>query len=534
MGHGASSQQGGGGGSRPSSAATTKSPQQREMEQHITKNMKEILKEAGLSKFTVDAMISKLESQMGVPLRDYSDFIETNLSTFQSEKAIHHRLQEQIAFIVRQAKFTKLTRRECIKKLATHFNAELTEYEDWIAKTLEEEKDKYTMEEGKRVGQYLSGETLGKGHYGLVKKALVAETGQRFAIKLISTEHLTTEYTKQQLEREIGIMKTLQHENVLNLKEVIYSPQFVYLVLELVEGGELFDSAPTNKRQFPEDKSRKYFQQLILGLYYCHKRGVAHRDLKPANLLVTTDDVIKVSDFGLSAFQKATDSGNVHESMQLKTCCGSPKYIAPEVVADQGYNGFMADVWSCGVILYLMLTGRAPFEHRTVTGLLKKVMSGKYTMPPEIPPPAQDLISKMLVVYPEQRIKIAQIIEHPWFQVGFNNTKAEAIRLMPGCGDKPGTGNPQTPSVPQPNQGPDDQYADAVYDTNHVAPGTFIPSGSLATNKQDGRSAIPDGVRALGGGRAPPNKAASPPAKPTQAGAAPNLQALVNLTDVKH
>eukprot|EP00906_Rhabdomonas_costata_P015696 RCo022534 len=413
--------------------------------------MDNILASAGLGGITLDEMISRLEAATGVPLQSKRQLIDEHFQRLLSEESITRKLQPHVRKIVQEAKFSRLTKKDCIKKLETIFGLDIGRHGELIGRLLDEEQTRMLLEEGVPLANtpYVMGEILGKGHYGVVKRAIHRPTGESFAIKIVSMEHLETQYMQLQLRREIDIMKTLVHDNVLRLHEVMETTQFVYLVLELVDGGELFEYAAPPNKVFPEAQARHFFHQLAMGVLYCHRRGVAHRDLKPANLLVTSKGVLKVSDFGLSAFQKTSESGNVHDSMRLKTCCGSPKYIAPEVVADQGgYNGFIADIWSCGVILYLMLAGRAPFEHANVTGLLKKVMSGKYVMPDYFSLGARSLITRMLVLQPDKRATLAEIIAHPWFQVDFDRSKYDQVmQVTAKRGSLPPASNDLPPSM---------------------------------------------------------------------------------------
>eukprot|EP01001_Neometanema_parovale_P004071 NODE_1557_length_1686_cov_36.751759_g1479_i0.p1 GENE.NODE_1557_length_1686_cov_36.751759_g1479_i0~~NODE_1557_length_1686_cov_36.751759_g1479_i0.p1 ORF type:complete len:470 (+),score=90.00 NODE_1557_length_1686_cov_36.751759_g1479_i0:159-1568(+) len=449
------------------------------------------VEEAGLTRLTMDQVLPKLENRLGVKLDGERDSIERQLHSLQSDEAVGKRLQKPIRELVRQSKFKKLSRKECLRNLECVLGPEVHSYKEEVTHILAEEQNAYLLAEGQPAFpgcKYILGETLGKGHYGLVRKAMIPETKEIFACKLIETTKMESDSIRTQLKREIDIMKTLVHENVLHLIEVMETPQHVHLVLELVDGGELFEFAAPPNKIFPQAEARCYFQQLILGISYCHKRGVAHRDLKPANLLVNRRGVLKVSDFGLSAFQTTSDSGNVHKSMELQTCCGSPKYIAPEIISGGGYNGFLADVWSCGVILYLMLAGHAPFEHKQVSGLLKKVMTGQYEMPSDFSPTAKDLISKMLVLAPEKRLLVKEIVQHPWFQVDFDNSKVAAIESLP--------------SVSTPHA------------SNHVAPSTFIPSSPIGSQASPERRAPPQKSLAAGGimrARTPPS---SPPAGP--------------------
>ncbi|CAI0394799.1 unnamed protein product [Linum tenue] len=158
-----------------------------------------------------------------------------------------------------------------------------------------------------------------------------------------------------QIKREISVMKMVKHPNIVELHEVMASKSKIYIAMELVRGGELFSKIARGRLR--EDAARVYFQQLISAIDFCHSRGVYHRDLKPENLLLDEEGNLKVTDFGLSAF-----SEHLKQDGLLHTTCGTPAYVAPEVIGKKGYDGAKADLWSCGVILYVLLAGFLPFQ----------------------------------------------------------------------------------------------------------------------------------------------------------------------------
>ncbi|KAG2552352.1 hypothetical protein PVAP13_9KG423500 [Panicum virgatum] len=187
----------------------------------------------------------------------------------------------------------------------------------------------------------------------------------------------------------------------------------IFIVLEYVTGGELFEIIATNGR-LKEDEARKYFQQLINAVDYCHSRGVYHRDLKLENLLLDAAGNLKVSDFGLSALTEQLKADGL-----LHTTCGTPNYVAPEVIEDGGYDGATADIWSCGVILFVLLAGYLPFEDENIIALYKKISEAQFTCPSWFSPGAKNLITRILDPNPTTRITIAQILEDPWFKKGY-------------------------------------------------------------------------------------------------------------------
>lgn len=275
----------------------------------------------------------------------------------------------------------------------------------------------------KTVGGYELGEVLGKGSFSTVRKAIHQTTRQVFAVKIIDKQLLVKENMEAQLKREIAVMKGLKHENVMQLVEVLQTTKNVYIVLELVTGGELFEKIVQSKK-IPEDLARKYFQQLVFGLYYCHVMGIAHRDLKPENLLLDDTATLKISDFGLSNLQRQSPSG---KTWKMVTCCGTPNYVAPEVLREAGYNGFKADVWSSGVILFVMCAGYLPFHDAHVNKLFAKISKADYTMCPTFTDQLKDLIGKMLDPNPDTRITLEQLVNHSWFTPGVDQAKLQDV-----------------------------------------------------------------------------------------------------------
>lgn len=247
-----------------------------------------------------------------------------------------------------------------------------------------------------------------------------SKTGQYAAVKIVSKTALVNSRRSLQgldehadrillgIEREIVIMKLIDHPNIMRLYDVWETSTELYLILEYVEGGELFDYL-CKRGRLSTSEALGYFQQIIAAIDYCHRFNIAHRDLKPENLLLDQDKNIKVADFGMAAWQMN------HTSGLLRTACGSPHYAAPEVIEGRAYNGSSSDIWSCGVILFALLAGRLPFDDEDLHTLLEKVKIGAYDMPQAIDKRAQDLITRMLEKDVPKRITVEQILLHPFF-----------------------------------------------------------------------------------------------------------------------
>lgn len=283
---------------------------------------------------------------------------------------------------------------------------------------------------GKRkthVGPWQLGKTLGKGATGRVRLAKHALTGQTAAIKIVSKKSAALVQSASMaqmdkddtatpnpvglrtmpfgIEREVVIMKLIEHPNIIRLYDIWENRGELYLVMEYVEGGELFDYVSSNGA-LPEDEAVRLFRQMIAGLSYCHSFNICHRDLKPENILIDKKRNVKLADFGMAALQPT-------EKM-LTTSCGSPHYAAPEVISGKRYRGDKADVWSSGIILFAMLNGFLPFDGGPdIYATLNLVKKGDYYLPPSMSVEAADLVQRMLQKQPENRITMDQIWKHP-------------------------------------------------------------------------------------------------------------------------
>ncbi|XP_051150634.1 CBL-interacting serine/threonine-protein kinase 8 [Andrographis paniculata] len=267
----------------------------------------------------------------------------------------------------------------------------------------------------RKVGKYEVGRTIGEGTFAKVKFAQNTETGESVAMKVLDRSTIIKHKMVDQIKMEISIMKRVRHPYVVRLHEVIASRTKIYIILEFITGGELFDKIVHHGR-LSESESRRYFQQLIDGVDYCHSKGVYHRDLKPENLLLDSQGNLKISDFGLSAFPPEGVS-------LLKTTCGTPNYVAPEVLSHKGYHGALADIWSCGVILYVLMAGYLPFDEIDLTTLYGKIENADFSCPSWFPVGAKSLIRRILDPNPETRIRIEDIRNDEWFKKNYNPVK---------------------------------------------------------------------------------------------------------------
>ncbi|KAI3436682.1 hypothetical protein D9Q98_006098 [Chlorella vulgaris] len=264
----------------------------------------------------------------------------------------------------------------------------------------------------KRVGKYFLGRTIGEGTYAKVKYGQHSETGQAVAVKVLAKEALVRSGMVEQIKREITILKQIRHPHIVNLLEVMSSKDCIFMVLELVTGGELFDKIVA-EGPMKEPVARRVFSQLLDAVGHCHDQGVYHRDLKPENVLLCSDGTVKLSDFGLGALPSSTGVDQL-----LRTTCGTPNYVAPEVLAKRGYKGGPADVWSLGVLLYVLLSGCLPFDEDDLVALFAKISNARYEVPPWLSKEAVSLLACMLNPDPTQRPTVGQLWQQPWMRGG--------------------------------------------------------------------------------------------------------------------
>ncbi|XP_027386973.1 serine/threonine-protein kinase BRSK2 isoform X1 [Bos indicus] len=293
-------------------------------------------------------------------------------------------------------------------------------------------KDGGGAQHAQYVGPYRLEKTLGKGQTGLVKLGIHCVTCQKVAVKIVNREKLS-ESVLMKVEREIAILKLIEHPHVLKLHDVYENKKYLYLVLEHVSGGELFDYLVKKGRLTPKE-ARKFFRQIISALDFCHSHSICHRDLKPENLLLDEKNNIRIADFGMASLQ-------VGDSL-LETSCGSPHYACPEVIRGEKYDGRKADVWSCGVILFALLVGALPFDDDNLRQLLEKVKRGVFHMPHFIPPDCQSLLRGMIEVDAARRLTLEHIQKHIWYIGGKNEPEPEQpvprkvqIRSLPSLED---------------------------------------------------------------------------------------------------
>ncbi|XP_068812128.1 SNF-related serine/threonine-protein kinase-like isoform X2 [Struthio camelus] len=262
--------------------------------------------------------------------------------------------------------------------------------------------------EGKIAGLYDLERTLGKGHFAVVKLARHVFTGQRVAVKVIDKSKLAGEAAGQLLQ-EVRCMKLVQHPNVVRLYEVIDTHSKLYLILELGDGGDMFDHIMRHEGGLAEGRAKHYFAQIVHAISYCHKLHVVHRDLKPENVVFFQEQgVVKLTDFGFS--------NRFQPGKMLTTSCGSLAYSAPEILLGDEYDAPAVDIWSLGVILYMLVCGHPPFQEANDSETLTMIMDCRYTVPPHVSAQCSDLISRMLQRDPKQRASLEQIEGHAWLQ----------------------------------------------------------------------------------------------------------------------
>lgn len=279
--------------------------------------------------------------------------------------------------------------------------------------TKHEYSDRSTQKQNqyRMIGPYIVEKTLGKGTFGKVYLCRdPTNTIRQLAVKVIEKANVKTSRERKNVHRELRLMKILYHPNIIQVHNIHEERDMTLIVMEHANGGELHDYI-TSKKKLDDTESRRLFRQLVSAVDYCHESSLIHRDLKPENLLLDNDKNIKLIDFGF---------GNTYSTTSLlNTFCGSPFYAAPEMTQGVEYVGPEVDIWSMGVILYMMLTGELPFMGSNIGELYDAIAKGQYKIPNGMDEFAVDLLSRMLCVNPKHRICMDAIKEHPWVKIGY-------------------------------------------------------------------------------------------------------------------
>lgn len=251
------------------------------------------------------------------------------------------------------------------------------------------------------MGEYELGRVLGYGRFGIVHEGEHLSTKKKVAVKIVPKKN--QDYS---LEREVANQSRLDHEHVVKILDVISLKGSVYIVMEFIEGGDLFEYIISHVR-VSEEECKRIFWQLLQAVEHCHARDVVHRDIKPENILLDTNNNVKLADFGLSTLWKRDEF--------LTDSCGSPEYAAPELLNKNcKYEGPKVDIWSCGVVLYALLCNALPFGADDFQSLFRLIQAGQYSIPGFVSPAARDLIQHVIEVEPRRRFTLDQVKKHPW------------------------------------------------------------------------------------------------------------------------
>ncbi|KAF9299002.1 NUAK SNF1-like kinase 1 [Linnemannia elongata] len=328
-------------------------------------------------------------------------------------------------------------------------------------------KESYRRKYGEIQGYTYIG-TIGQGNFG---KVLLAEndiTGEQVAVKILEKAQFKSEQQRLHATREARLMATLRHPNIVDVKTVMEDDYRILIVMENLTGGELFDYI-SNKGSLDEKEARRIFQQIVLAIHYCHENNVVHRDLKPENILLDSERNVRVADFGFG--------NNWHKDRHLTTYCGSPFYAAPEMVSGTPYIGPETDVWSLGVILYVLVCGRLPFDASDLPALFAQIKRGNYQKPREGSIDVCSLIHRMLTVDPKRRATLTDVLRSRWMRADGMDTISAAL---PALSTAPATIRPPSTSTTRTNPPQQQQQQQQQPQAKSTGLPTFHPNEDIS------------------------------------------------------
>ncbi|OHS97149.1 CAMK family protein kinase [Tritrichomonas foetus] len=303
-----------------------------------------------------------------------------------------------------------------------------------------------------KIGPYLLGCTIGEGAFSVVKLAHDENTSERFACKIVPKKRLLGDSMEARFEREVRILQRLRYPGITAFHHIFTDTLNYYIILELCPAGSLYTKI-TESKKLVEKEAKVIFKQIAAAINYLHENGITHRDIKPENILFDKDNNVKVIDFGFSAIKEMTQISNNYQNNQqgvsqndsendpqnisqnnnsricrssdfcnsqccnnylVSTACGSPYYTSPECISGRAYDAFKSDVWSLGVVLFVMLVGDLPWTKTNQIGLFEQIRKGEFFIPTSLSPDARDLILHMLQTEPSKRFDLHQILKHRW------------------------------------------------------------------------------------------------------------------------
>eukprot|EP00742_Colponemidia_sp_Colp-10_P002286 GILJ01002440.1.p1 GENE.GILJ01002440.1~~GILJ01002440.1.p1 ORF type:complete len:691 (+),score=87.38 GILJ01002440.1:103-2175(+) len=274
------------------------------------------------------------------------------------------------------------------------------------------------------MDDYILGKQIGQGAYAVVRFGLHKSSGKKVAIKIYEKYKLLDIQRKKSVRREIKLLEKLNHHNIIRQFEAVDTAKHVNLVLEYAGGGSLHSYLKQRSdRRLDENEARRIFRQVVSGLSYCHNKNVTHRDIKLENLLLDDQGSIKIIDFGFSTCTPP--------NKRLKIFCGTPSYMAPEIVGRKEYCGHPADIWALGVLMYAMLCGTFPFKGTNDRDLYRKIMRGVFNMPEHISTAGRQLIYKMLSIDASKRPTIDQIAADAWVTGVSSSIQSSVVSSRP-------------------------------------------------------------------------------------------------------
>ena len=371
----------------------------------ISKSTSNSVSKRATSNKVSSSNINAKNKKVSIPNTKPKSISKTNKKVINNQSSTNRNVNtnNEISFLLSNQSVSSM--KSVLIKEGTYYQMESEKVSNYIKNYYK----KYRTYPKTTVSFYKFGRIIGRGAFGKVNLGLHILTGRIVAIKSFNKSRLESESAKEKIYHEVNLMKNLRHNSIVKILETVETEKYILIIMENVSGGDLL-SFVKKRTKLNEKTAKIIFKQLILAIKYIHSRNIIHRDIKLDNILIDLNNNIKLCDFGVGK--------QIHKGELLNDQCGTPAYIAPEIVRNDSYEGPPVDLWSSGVVLYAMLSGTFPFKASNIKELNRIIQKGECPMINKVSIEGMSLIKGLLECDPKKRLTVDKVLNHPWLNNG--------------------------------------------------------------------------------------------------------------------